>query len=69
MASRKEREEAFARKGIRPLGESLARLLPGDVIHDVAPIHANGDYQARIKAVESAQMKRLRKLEKRAKRG
>jgi len=42
---------------------ALAALLPGDVIHDVAPIR-KGNATARMHATDAAQMKRLRKQER-----
>ena len=45
----------------------VSRLLPGDRIHDVAPINAiEHDEAARLAVVEAAELKRQRKQRKRA---
>jgi hypothetical protein len=55
-------------KGVEKLdyGAILSKLLPGDRIHDVAQQEASSD--AKIEALEAAQLKRMRKLEKARKR-
>lgn len=52
----------------RMLFAALAALLPGDVIHDVAPSSAHKQTSSeRIAALDAARLKRMRKAQKRAK--
>jgi hypothetical protein len=45
---------------------NIARLLPGDVIHDQAPTSGSAPSGVRIAAVDSARVARMRKLQRRA---
>lgn len=62
MTRKLTREEA----GRAGWGERVAQLLPGDVIHDVAPIsRKKAPLEVSVAAMDAAEAKRRRKREKR----